>query len=647
MAVGFSNTNKPINPRGNDASPKGYNRASLFSGKALDFDGVNDKVDITDNNNLDFATNFSIVQYVLIDSLQSSKIFYSNFYSSGKGAATGISDTTNNIVKFYTKGAGADNTLYSSFALNTNEWYQVIATYDGATKKIYINGQLDTLVSYTDSITYTNATPRIGALSGLSAQFFNGKMSGVKVFNTALTAAQVADLYNNPEKVVPTGVDNTALKLWLPMQEGAGTTAYDGSGNGNHGTISGATYTHGIGAPVSQTSVMNWNKGTNLFEKSEQFGVSPWSSARVTIANNIITAPDSQSTSARALETSANGFRDAFISSDTFASGVPITLSCFAKGGLGRDAIYLYTNNGSGSGRVAKFNINTGAYIGNASSSGCSAWDSYTSKDYGNGWFRFSATINSNTATTSRFYNLGISDNTNDAIAGYNGDVSKGIYFWGASLEQASSVGPYVRTGATAQTSPVLLPQGLTSGRDITGVNLFENVRKQGALNLDGNSWAEVHDNASVDVQSFTLECWVNLEFTGTYQEFLSKGDSSSDRTFELYLNNTQNQFGVLINTGGFSFATQTINEGEWYHVVATYDSSNDAVKGYVDSVEKLSTTGSVNPNNTDGDVVIGAWYDKSALKTNGQIAQPRIYNRALTAAEVLQNYNSGKNTYK
>ena len=244
MAVGFSNTNKPINPRGNDASPKGYNRASLFSGKALDFDGVNDKVDITDNNNLDFATNFSIVQYVLIDSLQSSKIFYSNFYSSGKGAiATGISDTTNNIVKFYTKGAGADNTLYSSFALNTNEWYQVIATYDGATKKIYINGQLDTLVSYTDSITYTNATPRIGALSGLSAQFFNGKMSGVKVFNTALTAAQVADLYNNPEKVVPTGVDNTALKLWLPMQEGAGTTAYDGSGNGNHGTISGATYT--------------------------------------------------------------------------------------------------------------------------------------------------------------------------------------------------------------------------------------------------------------------------------------------------------------------------------------------------------------------------------------------------------------------
>ena len=44
----------------------------------------------------------------------------------------------------------------------------------------------------------------------------------------------------------------------------------------------------------------------------------------------------------------------------------------------------------------------------------------------------------------------------------------------------------------------ILIPQGLTSGRDLLG-NLFENVRKQGALNLDGNSWAEVHDNGSLD----------------------------------------------------------------------------------------------------------------------------------------------------
>ena len=62
MAVGFSNTNKPLNPRGNDASPKGYNRAALYSGKALDFDGVNDQITFGTISDLTFGTgDFSAV----------------------------------------------------------------------------------------------------------------------------------------------------------------------------------------------------------------------------------------------------------------------------------------------------------------------------------------------------------------------------------------------------------------------------------------------------------------------------------------------------------------------------------------------------------------------------------------------------------
>ena len=47
MGVTTTQTNKPLNPRGNDQSPLAYNRAKLFSGKALDFDGVNDYIDIS------------------------------------------------------------------------------------------------------------------------------------------------------------------------------------------------------------------------------------------------------------------------------------------------------------------------------------------------------------------------------------------------------------------------------------------------------------------------------------------------------------------------------------------------------------------------------------------------------------------------
>ena len=66
-------------------------------------------------------------------------------------------------------------------------------------------------------------------------------------------------------------------------------------------------------------------------------------------------------------------------------------------------------------------------------------------------------------------------------------------------------------------------------------------------------------------------------------------------------------------------------------HIVGTYDSTNDAVKGYVDSVEKLSTTGTrESANNTDGDVVIGAWYD--TISTKNKRYQPSPNRASITA---------------
>ena len=266
MAVGFSNTNKPINPRGNDASPKGYNRASLYSGKALDFDGVNDEVDLGTQSFIT-ESGFSISTYLNLDDNSEHYIFstgYSNadsllFYSASSSTTFGVS--------WYD---GSSATLSTAVDYTIGEWFHALITYDGTTLKIYKNGvevvseafAIDNIASGVYEIGW--ASPR-----AKSTAYLQGKVGGFKIFNTALTAAQVADLYNNPEKVVPTGVANTALKLWLPMQEGAGTTAYDGSGNGNHGTISGATYTHGIGAPVSQTAVIDWNKGTNIISRSE------------------------------------------------------------------------------------------------------------------------------------------------------------------------------------------------------------------------------------------------------------------------------------------------------------------------------------------------------------------------------------------
>ncbi len=261
--------------------------------------------------------------------------------------------------------------------------------------------------------------------------------------------------------------------------------------------------------------------------------------------------------------------------------------------------------------------------------------------DVGNGWYRCSFSFNLGTVSRVRIYPA---DGDND-ISGTSGN----IYIQDAQAINGSSVGPYIPTLSTAQTSAVLLPQGLTSGRDITGVNLFENVRKQGALNLDGNSWAEVHDNASLDYSSeVTLEAWIRWAGEAD-QSILGKWhgpDSARSLILYAYDNDQVSAFYSSngSTTAGSIVASQTLTTGNWYHCVFTSDGST--IKIYVNAVEGNSASYSGGFYVSTKNLEIGTYQTDEDKAYNGPIAQPRIYNRALTAEEVERNYNAGKNIY-
>mgnify|MGYP000181961513 CR=1 FL=1 len=603
MAVGFSNTNKPLNPRGQDASPKGYNRAKLFSGKALDFDGVNDGVSL--NGFTMAGTTATFVFNVNFDAITINQFV---FDLKPVRFVIGLSDITGNPFGLF------DNSQWQAFGdLEPSQWHSISVSIDGTSAKMYLNGQsFGNEITMANAIDFDSAT-EVGLGSNFSGGggFVNGQIAGFKIFNTALTAAQVADLYNNPEKVVPTGVDNTALKLWLPMQEGAGTTAYDGSGNGNHGTISGATYTHGIGAPVAQTAVIDWNKGSNYVKQSEDFDNSDWSKllnlgGTLDRTPNYAEAPDGSQTATRIEASHDGGAGDSYAILSTTAS--TNTTGSYTS------AVWIKSNTGS---------AQTISFYTRGSAT--------NTLDITTEWVRYDIVGSG----SSNYFNFGARSSTGTT-------QHCDFLVWGASINYGTEVDSYVPTYGSGQENDVLLPQGLTSGRDITGVNLFENVRKQGALNLDGNSWAEVHDNASLDItDAITLEAWVqNSEennkgllgrwFAGTACYMLYK--PAADNTFNFYINSNYVSSGV-------------VTARDWHHVVGVYDGATKKV--YVNGVLANSLNETATINTSSDPIEIGRFYGGPDTRTlENQIAQPRIYNRALTAAEVLQNYNSGKNTY-
>ena len=600
MGVTTTKTNKPFNPRAQDQSPLAYNRAALYSGKALDFDGVNDEVLST----ITISGAKTFCAWINADGTNNERII--SIFTGGYSNLT----FSNNKFSMY----DGTNVPETTTTFETDQWYFVVAVQEANNAKIYVNG-ISQPLSTTNWIghTYSSATIAIGR-DASSGSYYDGEISGVKAFNTALTAAQIADLYNFPEKIVPTGLESN-LKLWLPMMEGAGTTAYDGSGNGNHGTISGATYVNGVGAPVAQTSVIDWNKGVNTFTYSEDFSNSDWETISVTKVSTSETDYIGGTTAANI--TWLAGTPRYFFQAK--ATNVASTLSFYVKSNGGGNKFRLF-----GNGTIAMGSDMTA-----------------TSE-----WVRYDFEFTGNASQ-----GIGIAHATDNSAAD--------LLVCFAQLETNASVGPYTPTIGTAQSNPVLLPAGLTTGRDITGVNLFENVRKQGALNLDGSSYSEVHDNASLDMtDAITLEAWVYLDSApinnvDSMHSLMTKKSASvtdSEAAFDIRATGAN---GSIAITGGFDTGVlQTINIAtglsidQWYHILITYDSGS--IVTYLNGAQ-VNTGSMVSPIIANAyDVWIGRHVNAGGLNSYAEadIAQPRIYNRALTASEVLRNYNSGKNTY-
>jgi len=605
MGVTTNLINKPFNPRGNDQSPLAYNKAAIYSGKALDFDGVNDLV--TGSSSSLPVSDYTIAAWFNLDTLKASGVLTWGDEATSERRSLFVWDGGSGSYYLYSSTYGSN--VRGNTPLSVGRWYfGAVTLKTGGEATIYLNGNKDGIGTNTLAA-YTGTTYKIGDTG--SSEIFDGEISGTRVFNQVLTPAQIADLYNFPEKIVPTGVANTALKLWLPMQEGAGTTAYDGSGNGNHGTISGATYVNGVGAPVSQTAVIDWNKGVNKLNDSEFIASST---------------------------TTPNFFRGFSRNSKTEESpfGTFDAIKMTENGTNGNPGLVFVTTGSNSSPHTIK------AYIkADAATSIAFATNGQTNPG------------NINVTTEWQAFEVTQSGSSSNPHIGGFATITQGsgivLYVWHPQIQEASSAGPYVGTIGTAQTSPVLLPQGLTAGRDITGVNLFTNVRKQGALNLDGNSWAEVHDNASLDFGSgITLECWAQLDDADGEQHIMGKWNyGGSIREYLIYYNNASNQvqfyFGHGANVTGVSFNVSAT--GQYLHLVGTTNGST--ITPYVNGLAGTTATQSTSLAASNISVTIGMDDSHNPLASaKRQIAQPRIYNRALTAEEVQRNYDAGKNIY-
>jgi len=126
---------------------------------------------------------------------------------------------------------------YSNIApFPLNQWFHAVVTYDDVALKFYLNGRLAWSVTLNEAILDRPADPFWVGGETVRNMYFAGIIDKVAFWNRALTDSEISDIYN--KAIYP----RDGLVLLLDFTEYEGTTAYDKSGLGNHGTIYGAKW---------------------------------------------------------------------------------------------------------------------------------------------------------------------------------------------------------------------------------------------------------------------------------------------------------------------------------------------------------------------------------------------------------------------
>lgn len=167
-----------------------------------------------------------------------------------------------------------------------------------------------------------------------------------------------------------------------------------------------------------------------------------------------------------------------------------------------------------------------------------------------------------------------------------------------------------------------------------------------GALNLPaGAAYGTVSDDAIYDLSTFTISCWLKRNTdSGTYEVAISKFlGTGNHREWLLGITNTDRAY-LQASANGSSNATatstSTVPLATWTHLTGTFDGAT--LRLYLNGAE-VDTAALAGLHNGTAEIAIGAANTGTNRNFVGLIDDVRIYNMALTSAEVLALYDQSQ----
>ena len=236
-------------------------------GKAFDFDGVDDFIEVLHNSNFIFPENKQSISFWVElpviptpSSLEAVMSKYTQLSGTISGFTIHFAGNSNLFysIKNSTGPIWGDCYIDSSNFSPSGLFYHFVFTNDNTIQKCFVNGVLkaENIIPSNTSIGQNTSNFLLGKENTMAnVDFLKGKLDDIAIYNRALTQQEITGLYQ--------GANTTTNCPTFPASLAQGLVGYwpfcgnanDESGNGNNGTVNGATLTTDrFGSPNSSYS---------------------------------------------------------------------------------------------------------------------------------------------------------------------------------------------------------------------------------------------------------------------------------------------------------------------------------------------------------------------------------------------------------
>ncbi|HLC42882.1 MAG TPA: LamG-like jellyroll fold domain-containing protein [Methylomirabilota bacterium] len=222
---GGGTTVTDLSGNGNSGAVSGatWTAAGRYGG-ALSFNGTNNLVTVNDANLLDLSNGMTLEAWVRPTTLSGWRTVILKERPSGLAYAL-YANTSANRPNSELETSNNSYEARGTAKLSLNMWAHLVATFDGATLRLFVNGAQVRSLAANGSITASSGPLRIGG-NAVWGEYFAGQIDEIRIYNRALSQAEIQTDMTTPVGGAPTP-DTTPPTVSL-------------TGPANNGVVSGA-----------------------------------------------------------------------------------------------------------------------------------------------------------------------------------------------------------------------------------------------------------------------------------------------------------------------------------------------------------------------------------------------------------------------